>query len=300
MKNKGVLFGFTAYLLWGIFPIYFKLIKVVPADQIVFHRVVWSFLLLGLLLFVRKEWQPIRQALTQPKTLALYALAGLLLAVNWLTYVWGVNAGHIVETSLGYFINPLVSVALGVVILRERLRPLQWLPVLLAAAGVLYLTLQYGALPWIALVLAFSFGLYGLVKKISPLGSLHGLTLETGILLLPSVAYLLFAEAQGQGAFGHLSPGMNLMLALSGVITTLPLLLFSSAARSIPLTLIGLLQYIAPTGQFLIGVLVYKEPFTPVQMIGFGIIWLALIIFSLEGYTHHRRITLHAREALKA
>ncbi len=289
MTNKGVLFGISAYLIWGFFPIYFKTIQVVPAAQILFHRIAWSFILLLFLIVVRGQWHGLRSAIRGPKMLVTYIIAACLLAINWLTYVWGVNAGYVVETSLGYFINPLVSVALGVVILKERLRATQWLPIGLAAVGVLYLTVQLGAPPWIALVLAFSFGLYGLMKKISPLGSLYGLTLETGILFLPAVGYLLYVEFQGYGAFGHVGPLNNLLLVLAGLFTTTPLLMFSSAARSIPLSLLGLLQYIAPTCQFLLGVLLYKEPFTQVQWIGFGIIWLALLLYTTEGFIVRRR-----------
>jgi chloramphenicol-sensitive protein RarD len=294
LHNRGVLFGIGAYLIWGFFPIYFKTMQVVPPVQILYHRIAWSFVLLAVLLLLRGQWRDLRAAITGPKMLATYAIAACLLAINWLTYVWGVNAGYVVETSLGYFINPLVNVALGVIFLKERLRPMQWLPVGLAAAGVIYLTVQLQALPWIALVLAFSFGMYGLLKKISPLGSLYGLTLETGVLFLPAMGYLLFAESQGIGAFGHAGALNNILLALAGLFTTTPLLMFSSAARSIPLSLLGLLQYIAPTCQFLLGVLLYKEPFSHVQLVGFGIIWLALLIYTTEGFIVRRQRTVTA------
>jgi chloramphenicol-sensitive protein RarD len=223
--------------------------------------------------------------------LLTYTLTAGLLSVNWLIFIYGINSGQVVETSLGYFINPLLSVALGVVFLRERLRPMQWFPVGLAALGVLYLTLQYGSLPWIALGLAFSFGMYGLIKKIAPLGSLHGLSLETGIIFIPALLYLLYAESQGNGSFGHLGLNVTLLLALAGVITALPLLLFGLAARSIPLTMLGILQYIAPTVQFLLGIFLYQEPFTATRLVGFSIIWLALLIFTVEGmYERRKRI----------
>ena len=291
MRNKGVLFGIGAYLIWGFFPIYFKAIQVVPPVQILFHRIVWSFILLAVLLGLRGQWRSLRASITGPKMLATYAIAACLLATNWLTYAWGVNAGYVIETSLGYYINPLVNVALGVIFLKERLRPMQWLPVGLAAVGVLYLTIQLGALPWIALVLAFSFGLYGLMKKISPLGSLYGLTMETGVLFLPAVGYLLYAESQGIGTFGHVGPMENILLVLGGLFTTTPLLMFSNAARSIPLSLLGLLQYIAPTCQFLLGILLYKEPFSHFQLIGFGIIWVALLFYTAEGFIVRRHQT---------
>lgn len=289
MKNKGILFGAGAYLMWGVFPIYFKAIQNVPAVEIVFHRIAWSFVFTAILITIKKNWEHIRPAVRAPKTLAVYLIAACLLAVNWGVYVWAVNAGHVVEASLGYFINPLLSVALGVLLLREKLRLFQWIPIALAAAGVLYLTLQYGAPPWISLALATSFGLYGLMKKLAPLGSLEGLTLETAILFLPALGYLLFAESQGTGSFGHIGLTGTLLLAFTGVVTSLPLLLFASAARQIPLSLLGILQYIAPTCQFLLGVLLYREPFTQAQFVGFAAIWAALLMFTAESYLISRR-----------
>ncbi len=297
MKNRGVLYGIGAYIIWGFFPVYFKSLLPVPALQIIFHRIVGAFLFLMLLLLARREWAQFRAAITAPKILLLYILSAGLLAANWLTYIWGVNAGYVVETSLGYFITPLVNVVLGVVLLRERLRPLQWLPVGLAGVGVLYLTLQLGSLPWIALVLAFTFSFYGLIKKISPLQALYSISLDTTILFLPALGYLLFAESQGFGSFGHLGWANTLLLSLAGIITALPLLMFSAAARSIPLTMLGLLQYIAPTLQFLLGVLLYKEPFTQIHLVGFGLIWTALIIYTLEGFIANRQRTLSAPAA---
>jgi chloramphenicol-sensitive protein RarD len=259
----------------------------VPALQLLGHRIGWSFLLLIGVILVTRQWSEFRSNLNR-RTLLIYSIAALLIGVNWLTYVWAVNANFIVETSLGYFINPLLSVLLGVVVLREKLRPIQWIPLILAFIGVTYLTVIYGKLPWIALMLAFSFGFYGLVKKLAPLGSLFGLTLETGILFLPAVAYLVVSDFNGTGAFLHGSPVTDLLLFGAGAVTTIPLLMFASSAREIPLTFVGLLQYIAPTIQFLLGVLVYKEPFTQTHLIGFGIIWLALIIFWVENYLNHR------------
>jgi chloramphenicol-sensitive protein RarD len=277
--------------MWGFFPIYLKALQVVPSLQIMLHRVVWSFLFVMLLVLLRREWPRFRDSLRKPRVLLTYTLTAVLLSVNWLIYIYGINSNQVVETSLGYFINPLLSVALGVVFLRERLRPMQWFPVGLAALGVLYLTLQYGSLPWIALALAFSFGMYGLIKKIAPLGSLHGLSLETGIIFIPAFLYLLYAESQGNGSFAHLGWNVTLLLAFAGVVTALPLLLFGLAARSIPLTLLGILQYIAPTVQFLLGIFLYQEPFTVTRLIGFAIIWLALIIFTVEEmYERRKRI----------
>ncbi len=286
--NKGIWYAIGAYATWGLFPIYWKWLHAVPALQLVGHRIGWSFLLLCAVILLSKQWRAFRAAALNRRVLLIYLVAALLIGVNWLTYIWAVNAGFIVETSLGYFINPLLSVLMGVIFLRERLRPMQWLPIGLAAAGVLYLTFAYGALPWIALTLAFSFGLYGLIKKVAPLNSLHGLTLETGILFLPALVYLLYAEAAGTAAFLHTGAGSDLLLIGAGTVTTIPLLLFASAARRIPLSLVGILQYIAPTLQFLLGVLVYHEPFDQAHFIGFGIVWAALIFFGVEGFLAHR------------
>jgi chloramphenicol-sensitive protein RarD len=286
--KKGILYGIGAYALWGLFPIYWKWLRHVPAPQLLGHRIGWSFLFLMGVILATRQAGAFRSAALTPRTLRIYFIAAILIGVNWLTYVWAVNAGFIVETSLGYFINPLLSVLMGVLFLRERLRPFQWIPILLAAAGVVYLAFTYGRLPWIALLLAFSFGIYGLVKKVAPLGSLYGLTLETGILFVPALIFLTYSDVTGSGAFLHTGAGTDLLLIGAGVVTTIPLLLFASAAQRIPLSTVGILQYIAPTLQFLLGVLVYKEPFDHSQLIGFGAVWLALIIFWAESYLSHR------------
>ena len=287
--KKGILYGIGAYVLWGFFPIYWKVLHQVPALQVIGHRISWSFIMLVAYILITKQWQAFRSvALTSWKTIGTYAIAGVLLSINWLVYVWGVNAGFIVETSLGYFINPLLSVLLGVIFLRERLRLAQWIPVIIAAAGVIYLTFIYGRLPWIALTLAFSFGFYGLVKKLAPLGSLYGLTLETGIVYPVALIYLAIVEFNGTGTFLHDTAVINFFLIGAGLVTTIPLLLFASAAKQIPLTVVGLLQYIAPTLQFLIGVFIYREPFDHSHLIGFGIVWVALVIFWVENYLAHR------------
>jgi chloramphenicol-sensitive protein RarD len=289
--NKGILSAFLAYVCWGIFPVYFKLLHSVPPLQTMTHRVVWSFLFLILILVIRKEVGPFWKEINLKRFL-IYLGAGTLLAINWLTYVWAIANGFVIESSLGYFINPLVSVLLGVIFLGERLRPVQWIPVGLAVIGVSYLTISYGSLPWIALVLAFSFGFYGLVKKIAPLGSLFGLTLETGAIFIPAFIILLVAELNGTGVYGHTSTLTTILLSLTGVVTAVPLLLFATGARSVPLTMIGLLQYIAPTLQFISGIVIFHEPFNSSRLVGFGIIWLALIIFTVENLTERRRLYL--------
>jgi chloramphenicol-sensitive protein RarD len=286
--SKGVWYGLAAYVMWGFFPIYWKMLHDVPALQVIGHRIVWSFVLLIIVILATKQWTAFRKAALDRKTIAIYSLAEVLLSVNWLIYVWGVNAGFIVETSLGYFINPLISVLLGVLFLRERLRTMQWVPIGIASAGVIYLTATYGRLPWIALTLAVSFGIYGLVKKLAPLGSLHGLTLETGIVFPIALIYLAFVGFTGSGSFRQEGALTDILLIGTGAVTSIPLLMFASAARLIPLTMIGVLQYVAPTLQFLIGVFIYHELFDQSRLIGFSMVWLALIIFWVENYLANR------------
>lgn len=288
MRNKGIWFAAGCYFVWGLFPLYWKLLHSVSPLQIVAHRLIWSLVFLILVIIATRQWRIFRQPLSK-RTLLIYLASGALLTVNWLIYIYGVNAGFVVETSLGYFINPLVSVMFGVIFFRERLPVSKWIAIGLAAAGVIYLTVRYGSLPWIALALAFTFGSYGLVKKLSPLGALHGLTLETAAMLLPAVGYLLFTEAQGTGTFGHTTAGITILLILAGVVTAVPLLLFSSAARSIPLSMIGFMQYIAPTLQLFIGIFVFGEPFTHDRLIGFAMIWAATLVFTFGGFYERRR-----------
>lgn len=291
LANKGILYGIGAYALWGFFPIYWKFLHDVPALQVIGHRIGWSFIMLLIYILLTGRWITFYSEALRWKTIGIYSFAALLLSLNWLIYVWGVNSGYIVETSLGYFINPLLSVLLGVLFLHERLRPAQWIPVGLAAIGVGYLTWVYGRLPWIALSLAFTFGFYGFVKKLSPLGSLYGLTLETGIVFPVALIYLVMMEVNGTGKFLHGGILLNILFIGSGLVTIIPLLMFASAAKQIPLTVVGLLQYIAPTLQFLIGVFLYNEPFDRSHFIGFAIVWVALIIFMVEGYLANRLAT---------
>ncbi|MBI9044638.1 MAG: EamA family transporter RarD [Anaerolineaceae bacterium] len=292
--KKGVWFGVGAYILWGVLPVYWKWVKMIDSKEVLSHRIVWSFVLLVLFMMITKQWKTFREkALTGPM-IRRYILTASLLVINWLTYIWAVGAGYIVETSLGYFINPLFSVVLGVVFLREKLRPLQWVAIAIAAGGVLYLTISYGALPWIALTLAFTFGLYGLIKKVSPLSSAHGLGLETGVLLLPMIAYLVFLEFDSGGSMFRVNWTMDLLLVGTGLVTVTPLLLFSSSVQRIPLSLVGILQFIAPSLQLLLAVFVYHEPFTQVQLIGFSMIWIALTLYWGEGFLVKRKIKIPA------
>jgi chloramphenicol-sensitive protein RarD len=286
--TKGILPAAAAYVLWGFLPLYFKFVHDVPGVQTTAHRVVWSFLFLVMVMALRRQFPALRANLNR-RTVLIYLGSATLLAVNWLIYVFAVTSGYVVESSLGYFINPLVNVLLGMIFLRERLRLAQWLPVGLAALGVAYLTFSVGTLPWIALALAFTFGFYGLIKKVAPLGSLHGLMLETTLLLAPATAYLVYSEASGAGVFIHGGLEISILLFMLGIVTAVPLLLFASGARQVPLSTLGLLQYIAPSLQFLTGIWLYGEPFTQARAIGFGIIWLALAIFSIEGFAARRR-----------
>jgi chloramphenicol-sensitive protein RarD len=286
--KKGVWLGVGAYLVWGTFPIYWKLLSHVSASVLICHRIMWSSLLLLSMIIVSRQWKSFRADVMKPRVFLAYSIAGILITVNWLTYVWSVNNGFIIETSLGYFINPIISVLLGVIFLRERLRAWQWLPIGLAFAGVAYLTVSYGGLPWIALTLAFTFATYGFVKKISPLGPLQGLALETTIMLAPAFLYASYASRSTNTPMLGANFLTGALLIGGGVVTTIPLLLFAAATQRIPLSVLGILQYISPTIQFILGVVVYHEPFTHAQLIGFSIVWTALAIFAIEGFVTHR------------
>jgi chloramphenicol-sensitive protein RarD len=286
--NRGVLYGAAAYCCWGLFPIYFKQTAHVPALEVLAHRIVWSLIALALIALATRARSRLMRV--PARVYALYALAAVLIGVNWFVYVWAVSSGFIVETSLGYFMTPLVNVVLGVMVFREHLRPVQWIAIGLAAAGVVYLTLAYGSLPWVSLVLAASFGSYGLVKKQAPLGSAPGLTLETGVLCLPALTYLAALEARGHGSFLHGGAATDVLLAASGLITIGPLLLFAKAVKRVPLSIIGMLQYIAPTIQFLLGVLVYREPFSSTRLVGFVFVWVAVVVFSADSARAYRSL----------
>jgi len=287
--NKGILAGIGACTLWGLFPIYWRLLEQDPAIEILAHRMVWSLLFVAAILTLQKDWRWLGAVLRNRRTMVIYTLAAILLSVNWYTYIWAINAGYVVEASLGYFITPLVNFLLGVIFLGEKFRGGQVAAVILAGFGVVYLTVTYGSLPWIALVLAFSFGMYGLIKKTAPLESMHGFSLETMVLFLPALAYLFYRNASGVGAFGHQGLLITLLLVLAGPVTSIPLLLFGYAARKIPLSMLGFIQYILPTLQFGLGVFVYLEPFPKARLVGFCIIWLALLVYSLEGVLFTRK-----------
>ena len=279
----GILYAAAAYILWGLFPIYFKALQNVSPVQILWHRVVWAFVLLLIVLAARRQWSWITGVSRQPKILAGFAASALLLSINWYIYIWSVNNDHVVDASLGYFMNPLVNVLLGFVLLHERLRPTQWAAVALAASGVAWLTLQAGHPPWIGLGLALSFGFYGLLRKTAALGALEGLSLETLLLFPIALGYLAWLSLNHENAFTHATLSSKCLLIAAGPITAVPLLLFAAGARRIPMSTLGLLQYLAPSLQLLLGVWLYDEPFGGRRLMGYAVIWAALALYSLDG-----------------
>ncbi|WP_425501665.1 EamA family transporter RarD [Pseudoxanthomonas koreensis] len=290
IDRRGLAGTAGTFAIWGVVPVYWHLLKLVPSFQIMAHRVVWSALLVVGWLLLRDGLGWLRRLASQPRALPALALSSVLLAFNWGLYIWAVNAGHVVETSLGYFINPLVNVVLGVLVLHERLRRLQWIAVGCAAAGVAWLTWSAGSPPWIALGLAGSFGLYGLVRKLVAVDPVAGLGLESLYLFLPALGYVLWAElGHGGGFTGDWGLGIGLLLVFGGAVTAVPLIGFAYGVRRIPLSVVGLLQYIAPTLQLLLGVWFFREPFDASRALGFGAIWLGLAIYAGEGLWRSRR-----------
>lgn len=287
---SGIWAAAGAFVIWGVMPIYWKWLAAVPAYEILCHRMSWSLLLTLAMVFTLGRLRLFRQVLRQRRNLITFTASALLLAVNWLIYIWSVNAGFIVEASLGYFINPLINVLFGMLFFRERLRPVQWLAIFLAFLGVLYLTIYYGRFPWIALILAFSFATYGLLHKKSSLGALDALCLETAVLFLPALLFLIGLELFRGGSFGHIGLSGSLLLAGTGVLTTVPLLLFGFAAGRIPLSSLGILQYLAPSINLLLGVFVYGEDFPLQRMVGFALIWTALALYLAENMGNRWRL----------
>ncbi|MBC7404739.1 MAG: EamA family transporter RarD [Cytophaga sp.] len=281
--RKGILYATACYTVWGLFPVYFKALHEVSPLEILFHRMLWALLFLIVVLAWRKQWTWIPQLFKQPKLIAGFATSALLLSTNWFIYIWAINNGRVIDASLGYFMTPLVSVLLGSVLLHERLRRVQWWAVGMAAGGVIWLTFQSGHPPWIGLSLAVSFGVYGLLRKTAALGALEGLSLETFLLFPFALAYLSLLAIQGQSAFLQSTGTTQLLLLAAGPITAVPLLMFAAAARRIPLATLGLLQYISPSLQLLLGVWLYHESFDGNRLIGFAAIWAGLIVYSAEG-----------------
>ena len=285
----GYLFGLGAYTIWGFIPAYFKLLRPAGAIEVLAHRIVWSLIFMVILLTVIRRWGRIRTLVTNRAALGGIAIAATLIGVNWGTYIYGVNHDRIVETALGYFINPLVVIVLGVVLLHERLRPWQWAAVGMGAVAVAVLTVDYGRPPWIALILAFSFGFYGLVKKRLGLPPTDGLLAESAVLALPALATIGFLALSGPVTFGKVSAFHTFLVVSTGVITAIPLLLFAGAANRIPMVALGMLQYVGPSIQLILAVFVFHEPMPPIRMAGFAIVWLALLMFTWEGLHNARR-----------
>jgi len=286
-QRPGLAYGAGSYLLWGLFPLYWPLLEPAGAGEVLAHRIVWSVVFVAGLLVLRGRWSWVR-GLGAGRT-ALLGVAAAVVSVNWLGYIWGVSNGHVVETSLGYFINPLVTVLLGVLVLGERLRPVQWAALGLGAVAVVVLTVDYGRPPWLALMLAFSFATYGFVKKKVAIGAVESLGVETALLALPALAYLGWLTVAGQATFGTEGGGHVLLLVLAGPVTAVPLLLFGAAARRLPLSLLGLLQYLAPVLQFAFGVLLFHEPMPPARLAGFALVWAALVVLTADGLRAARR-----------
>ena len=281
--RTGMLYAALAYIMWGLFPLYFKALQAIPSFEILVHRMLWSLVFVLIVLALRRQWTWLRDVLHRPRVLAAFTASALLLAANWLLYIWAVNNDRVVDASLGYFMNPLVNILLGLVLLKELLRPLQWAAVALAAAGVAWLTWQAGHPPWTGLALAVSFGAYGLLRKIAPLGPLEGLSLEALLLFPLAFGYLLYLSASGHNSFLAVAPSTQWLLVAAGPITAIPLLLFAAGARRIPLSLLGLVQYLSPSLQLLLGVWLYHEPFDSVRLVGFALIWSGLALYSVEG-----------------
>ena len=285
----GVLYAASAFLIWGLSPFYWKALGAVPALEIILHRIVWSFVFLVPLVILYGRWKEFIDVIKNRRTLFILMLTAVFVSCNWFLYIWAVNNDHLLQASLGYYINPLVNVVLGMVFLRERLRLPQILAVLLATAGVLYLTIHYGVFPWVAITLALTFGFYGLIRKVAPVSSLVGLTVETMLLSFPALIYLVYLDTKGMGSIFRVSFEMDLLLMGSSLVTAVPLLFFTLGARRILLSSIGLLQYIAPSGMFLLAVFVFDEPFSMAQVWTFVFIWIALIIYSTDSICYYRR-----------
>ncbi len=288
--NKGVLYAISAYALWGLLPLFWKILEDIPAFQILCHRISWSLVFLLFIQLIRRNFNWLKDAIKNKKIVITFLITSILLSANWFTYIWAVNNDRTIEASLGYFINPLLTVMLGVFFLRERPDKWSWVAISLAGIGIGYTIIIFGSVPWIALVLAGSFSVYGLLRKQAALNSLQGLTLETMLLFLPSTFMLIYFETKGIGSFGHVTFTKNVYLFLAGIVTSVPLLLFAAAARRIELTSLGILQYIAPTLQFLIGLLVFREDFSRSRLVGFSFVWIALIIYTVNNILVKRRV----------
>jgi len=285
----GAFFAFLAFLIWGLSPIYWKALHEVGAFEIILHRILWSFAFLMPLVLVGQRWTEFKKTITSPKMLSILLITSILVGANWLIYIWAVNNGRVLQASLGYYINPLVNIVLGMVFLRERLRRAQAVAVVLATLGVFNLTFRYGVFPWVSLALAFSFGIYGLIRKVAAVGALVGLTVETLLLTVPAGIWVFHLHRIQSGVFLHAGTKTDLLLLGTGILTATPLLLFNLGARRITLATLGFIQYTAPTGMLLLGITMFGEPFTEIQAVTFGLIWTALAIYSWDTVRVHRK-----------
>lgn len=290
---SGILLALGAFLIWGLSPIYFKSLRTVPAFELLLHRMVWSFLLLLPIIAATKRWNEFKSVVLDLRKLGVLTVTTMLVSGNWFVFIWAVNNNRILDASLGYYINPLINILLGMVLLKERLRLAQIIAVSLAAIGVIYQTVQIGSLPWVSLVLAFSFAFYGLIRKVAPINALVGLTVETLLLSLPAATYLLVIGLEGRGAFLHLNGRIDILLVCAGVVTAVPLLLFTAGARKIHYSTVGILQYVAPSCNFLIALWLYHEPMRPAQWLAFVLIWIALTIYTLDMLRSFKRYRVH-------
>ncbi|MET8745012.1 EamA family transporter RarD [Streptomyces sp. NPDC004728] len=299
-QRAGLMSGIGAYGLWGLVPLFWPLLKPAGAIEILAHRMVWSLAFVAVALLALRRWSWIGELVRQPKKLGLISVAAATITVNWGLYIWSVNNGHVVEASLGYFINPLVTIAMGVLLLGERLRPVQWVAVGTGVAAVLVLAIGYGRPPWISLVLAFSFATYGLMKKKVNMGGLESLTAETAVVFVPALGYLLWLGARGESTFTSGGVGHAALLASAGLVTAVPLVLFGAAAIRVPLSTLGLLQYLAPVFQFALGIVYFHEAMPPERWAGFALVWLALTLLTWDAFRTARRTRVRMQEARQA
>lgn len=288
-SRRGLLLGVGAYTLWGAFPLYWPLLEPSGAAEILAHRMVWSMLVMGFLVLLLGRLQAVRAIVADPRVLLLLAVAAVTITVNWATFIYGVNSGRVVETSLGYFINPLVTVLLGVLILGERLRRMQWVAMSIGSVAVLVLIVDYGHVPWIAVILACSFGTYGLAKKSANVGAIDSLAIETAIIAPFALTYLIWLAALGRSTFVSEGLGHALLIPTTGIVTAIPLILFGAAAVRVSMVSLGLMQYLAPVIQFALGLIVFDETMTPGRWAGFALVWTALALFTAEAVRHRNR-----------
>jgi chloramphenicol-sensitive protein RarD len=287
--RSGLVFGASAYLLWGLFPLYWPLLEPAGTVEILAQRMAWSLVVMAVILRITRGFGRVRTVLANPRQRTLLLGAAVVVTVNWGTYIYGVNSGHVVETSLGYFINPLFTILLGVFVLGERLRPMQWVAVGIGTVAILVIAVDYGRPPWIALILATSFGLYGFFKKRAAVGAVESMTIETGAMFVPALIALAVVGINGDLVFATHSLATSLLLATTGIVTAVPLLLFAASTRRLPLSVVGLLQYLAPVLQFAVGIGIRHEPLPTAELIGFALVWVALIVLTVDGLRSQRR-----------